>query len=106
MANRTDRKGVNMSKTIATPNDLAASLAGEANREKYGKRVRSFLRATFPRNVKNVSWVLTDEQTATVEAWHKSRQAGKPFDALAFLKARRSRSRKNATPKVETPNES
>lgn len=85
-----------------TPNDLAEKLAGAANREKYGKRVRSFLRATFPRSVKNVSWTLTDEQVATVEAWHKARSAGKPFDAAAFLKSRRSRSRK---PKSSTPSE-
>ena len=39
------------SKRTLSPNDLAETLAGAANREKYGKRVRSFLRASFPRNV-------------------------------------------------------
>lgn len=92
-----------MSKRTMTPNDLAASLVGESNREKYGKRVRSFLRSTFPRSTKNVSWVLTDEQVATVTAWHKARTAGKPFDAAAFLKSRRSRKR---TPKPSESNES
>lgn len=88
-----------------TPNDLAEKLAGKGSRDRYGKRVRSFLRATFPRDVKNVSWVLTDEQIATVTAWHKARSAGKPFDAAAFVKARRARSRKPREPKP-SPNES
>lgn len=98
------------SSKIATPNDLAESLAGKGMREKYGKRVRSFLRETFPRDVKNVSWVLTDEHVATVTAWHKARSAGKPFDAKAFLKQRRARSRKqpkeSAKPEVVETNES
>ena len=77
-----------------TPNDWAAKTFGEANREKQGKRVRSFLRSTFPRSIKNVSWTLTDEQVATLDAWAKARSAGKPFDATAFLAARRKRVRK------------
>lgn len=83
-----------MAKTQLSPNDLAEKLAGAANREKFGKRVRSFLRATFPRSVKSVSWMLTDEQVATVTAWHNARSKGQNFDAQAFLKARRARSRK------------
>lgn len=84
-----------MAKQTMTPNDLAEKLAGKSNREVYGKRVRSFLRATFPRQTKNVSWVLTDEQIATVTAWHNARKSGKNFDAQSFLKSRRSRSRKS-----------
>jgi hypothetical protein len=89
-----------MAKAMLTPNDLAEKLAGKGSREVYGKRVRSFLRATFPRNVKNVSWVLTEEQIATVTAWHTARTKGQNFDAQAFLKSRRTRSRK---PKEVTP---
>jgi hypothetical protein len=92
--------GDNMAATkrVVTPNDWAESKFGAVQRDKQGKRVRSFLRSTFPRSVKNVSWTLTDEQIATLDAWHKARQNGKPFDAAAFLKARRSRSRKSTTP--------
>lgn len=91
-----------------TPNDLAESLAGAANREKYGKRVRSFLRSTFPRNVKNVSWMLdaTGVEVATVRAWHKARVDGKNFDADAFVKSYRSRKRApkvTATPTANVP---
>lgn len=88
--------------TTITPNDLAESLAGKANREIYGKRVRSFLRSTFPRNVKNVSWTLDSNgiEVATVRAWHKARTAGKNFDAESFVKSFKSRKR---TAKAESP---
>mgnify|MGYP003579284639 CR=1 len=86
-----------MANVTTTPNDLAEKLFGKTEREKRGKQVRAFLRATFPRSVKNVTWVLTDEQVATVTAWANARKNGKPFDASAFIKARRARSRK---PKV------
>ena len=84
-----------------TPNDLAEELAGKGQREVYGKRVRSFLRATFPRNVKNVSWVLDANgvEVKTVRAWHAARKAGKTFDAAAFVKS--ARSRKRSAPKVQ-----
>ena len=89
-----------------TPNDLAESLAGKVNREIYGKRVRSFLRATFPRNVKNVSWVLDANgiEVKTVKAWHAARKTGKTFDAAAFVKANRARKRTDAPKMNPTPN--
>lgn len=79
-----------------TPNQLAESLAGSANRVTFGKRVRSFLRTHYPRDVMGVGWVLTAEQVAAVTAWHKARTAGKPFDFAAWRKSYRSRSRKPA----------
>lgn len=88
-----------------TPNDLAEKLFGKSEREKRGKQVRAFLRATFPRSVKNVSWVLTDDQVATVTAWANARKAGKPFDSAAFLKNRRSRKRTKGAKVAETSND-
>lgn len=96
-----------MAKTNATitPNDLSEQLFGKSGRERGGKRVRSFLRSTFPRNVKNVSWVLDANgiEVKAVRAWHAAHKAGKTFDAVAFVKSARARKRPTAKAVTNDP---
>src|SRR5688572_13731997 len=97
----------NAAKTV-TPNDLAEQLYGKVGRERGGKLVRSFLRSTFPRDVKNVTWVLDANgiEVKTVRAWHAARKNGKNFDAAAFVKSSRARKRTAKTaPNVTVPSE-
>lgn len=82
---------------VMTPNALAEKLAGSANRERIGKTfVRPLLRRHFPRDVMGTSWYLNDAQIAFVTAAWKAKQAGKPFDAKAFLASQKKRTAKKA----------
>jgi hypothetical protein len=94
--------------TSHTPNSLASRLVGAEEAEKFGKQMRAFLRAMFPRDpsLKGSNWTMSDEQVATVTAWHKARQNGARFDVDTFRKAYRARKRAPKKAPAETPNES